>query len=391
MKRRHALALSLALAFSANIAHAGAAITSAKPGERPAPGTDEAELWFAMDEAELQLRQAPQLVRDPALNAYVRDVTCKVSGEFCKDLRIYIVEMPYFNASMAPNGILIVWTGALLRMQNEAELALVLGHEFGHYRERHSLQQWRRIKKSSALLSTFGILTAGAGVGLAGQLAGIAGGASMMKFSRDKEREADRIGFGKLVEQGYDPHVGERLWDGMLREENARDYGKPMPVFASHPQTAERRDDLKAAADAVASPGKELGEDRYRAAVHPFLKQWLEGELTRRMYATSIQVIGDLRKTAAPADRGLYTFFLGEAHRRRNKNDDRAQAATFYAQSVGEPGAPAEAWREHGMALRESGQKVAAASALHHYLDASPDAPDRAFVLSYLAELEAKP
>ncbi|HMB56934.1 MAG TPA: M48 family metalloprotease [Arenimonas sp.] len=382
------LALLLASIGSAT---AASAITSAQPGMRPAAGSDEAELWFAMDEAEIELRKSPQLVRDPALNDYVRGVACKVSGDYCKDLRIYIIEMPWFNASMAPNGILIVWTGALLRMQNEAQLALVLGHEFGHYRERHSLQQWRKIKNTSAFLSTFGVITAGAGVGVVGSLADIAGGLGMMKFGRDKEREADQIGFAKLVEQGYDPTAGTVLWDAMLREENARDYGKPIPVFASHPKTEERRDDLRAAAAAIANPGKELGTARYRTAMHPFLKQWLEGELTRRMYSTSIEVIGELRQNSEPGDRGLYTFFLGEAHRRRNKGDDRKQADALYAEAITQPGAPAEAWRENGMALRAAGNKSAAVDALKHYLAAAPAADDRAFVLSYVSDMEATP
>ena len=69
---------------------------------------------------------------------------------------------------MAPNGVMMVWTGSLLRMRNEAQLALVLGHEFGHYRERHTLQQWRKLKRTRAFLGTFGVLASGAGVGMAG-------------------------------------------------------------------------------------------------------------------------------------------------------------------------------------------------------------------------------
>jgi predicted Zn-dependent protease len=66
-------------------------------------------------------------VRDPALNAYVRSVLCKVTDDYCRDVRVYIVDVPYFNASMAPNGAMMVWTGTLLRVRNEAQLALVLG------------------------------------------------------------------------------------------------------------------------------------------------------------------------------------------------------------------------------------------------------------------------
>ncbi|MGH8049856.1 MAG: M48 family metalloprotease [Arenimonas sp.] len=384
----HALFLALAFVLSSNSANAQAIYEDAKPGDRPASNTDEAELWYIIDRQEEYLRNSPFLVRDPALNEYVRNVACKVASDYCKDLRIYILDVPFFNASMAPNGVMIIWTGALLRMQNESDLALIMGHEFGHYKKRHSIQQWRKLKKSSAFLGTFGILTAGAGVGMAGMIANIAGGATMAKFSRDKEREADRIGMGIIGDQHYDPESSVRLWEAMLREENARDYGKPFPVFASHPQTKERVEDVRAAATAITNPGKELGRDAYRKVTRPFLQQWLQNELTRRMYNTSVQVIGDLRKTADPSDAGMYTFYLGEAYRQRNKNDDRAQATKLYAQAVTEAGSPAQAWRENGLALRDSKHYLDAIKNLQEYLTRDPGAPDRGFIESYLKQME---
>jgi predicted Zn-dependent protease len=381
-----ALALGTALPLTASPSDR---IVSTRPDERPVAGTDEAELWYAMERIERELQVSPLRVRDPALNDYVHSVACKVTGDYCRDLRIYLVDVPWFNASMAPNGAMIVWTGSLLRIHDEAQLALVLGHEFGHYRERHTLQQWRKLKRSSAFLGAFGVLASGAGAGVAGMVANLAGLASMMKFSRDKEREADRIGFAQLVAQGYEPRAGVALWEGMLREEEARDYGKPIPVFSTHPQTRERREDLAAAADAVVDPPHELGMDRYRAATRPFLRHWLEEELTRRMFASSIQVISDLRAAAAPEDAGLYTFYLGEAHRRRGKEPDKAEAAKLYAQAVSQAGAPPEAWREHGLALRAAGNRTAAAAALRHYLELSPQAEDAAFVTGYLTDLES--
>jgi predicted Zn-dependent protease len=385
------LAVALALPLAA---HAAEPLVAVEPGQRPPAGTDEAELWYIMERAERDLRESPYLVRDPALNAYLQQVTCKVTAEYCKDLRLYVLDVPYFNASMAPNGTMVLWTGSLLRTQNEAELALVIGHEFGHYRERHTLQQWRKVKKGSAFLSVFGIVTAGVGAGLAGMAADLIGTAALSKFSRDKEREADRIGFDILHRQGYDTGAGVTLWEGMLREEEARDYGKPLPVFASHPKTRERLEDLRAAAATVTATGAPAGHlhrDEYRAVVKPFLRHWLDNELSRRMFNSSIQVISDLRKTSAGEDLGLYTFYLGEAYRRRNKPGDLAQAATLYAAATTEPGAPADAWREHGMALRSAGNRAEAALALRRYLTDLPGASDRAFIESYLSELEGTP
>ncbi|WP_297831558.1 M48 family metallopeptidase, partial [Thermomonas sp.] len=145
--RQILLAASVALAFSTS-AFAAPRQTAPAPStgtSQPASG-DEAELWYAMERAETELKRSPLLVRDPALNAYVRGVACKVAGDQCDNIRVYIVDVPQFNASMAPNGMLVLWTGALLRMRDEAELAFVLGHETGHFTARHSLQQWRKMK-----------------------------------------------------------------------------------------------------------------------------------------------------------------------------------------------------------------------------------------------------
>jgi hypothetical protein len=185
-------------------------VDAALPGQRPPPGSDEDELWYAMERAERELQQHPLLVRDPALNAYVRDVACRVAADHCPDLRIYIVQQPWFNATMAPNGMMVVWTGALLRFQDEAELALVLGHEFAHFRQRHSLQQWRNAKNTSAVVGSISLLAFGGGAGAAGYLANFLGLAGLSQFSRDAERESDRLGFAAATGQGYDPAAGAR-------------------------------------------------------------------------------------------------------------------------------------------------------------------------------------
>ncbi len=382
--------LLMACLAAAPAAWANGPVDTAVPGQRPAPGSDEDELWYAMERAERELQQHPLLVRDPALNDYVRGVACRVAADYCPDMRVYIVEQPWFNASMAPNGMMVVWTGALLRFQDEAELALVLGHEFAHFRQRHSLQQWRKAKNTSAVMGSIGLLAFGGGAGGAGYLANFLGLAQMSQFSRDAERESDRLGFAAATGQGYEAAAGARLWKRMKDEEDARRYGKPVPVFASHPRTAERLADVEAAARAHGGGGN-TGREDYRAAVRPFLAQWLEDELSRRMYDTSVRVIGDLRALAGPDLQATYTFFLAEAFRRRGKDGDAARAETLYEQAIALPDPPAAAFREQGMALRARGDRAGAAASFQRYLAMAPDAGDIAFVQRYLAELEASP
>ena len=385
-----AFAALLAGCLAAAATWADAPVGAALPGQRPPPGSDEDELWYAMERAERELQQHPKRQLDPALNAYVQRVACRVAGDHCGDLRVYLVEQPWFNASMAPNGMMVVWTGALLRFQDEAELALVLGHEVAHYRQRHSLQQWRKAKNTSAVAGSISLLAFGGGAGAAGYLAQVLGAASLSQFSRDAEREADALGFAAAAAQGYAPAAGARLWQRMKAEEEARRNGKPIPVFASHPRTAERLADVQAAALAHGVGGAS-GREAYLAAVRPFLAQWLEAELSRRMYDSSVRVIGDLRALADPGTQATYAFYLAEAFRRRGRDGDAIRAQALYEEAVTLPDPPAAAFREHGMALRAQGDRAGASAAFERYLADAPAADDAAFVRQYLAELEANP
>ena len=380
------LAIALAAALLAGCA-SSAPLREQAPGTAPVAGSDESELWYAMERAETELKRSPLLVRDPALNGYIRGVACKVAARHCSDLRVYVMDVPQFNASMAPNGMMLFWTGALLRIRDEAELAFVLGHETGHFTAQHSLKQWRRMKDASAWLSAFQVVAYGAGAGSVAQLGMLAGTAALFKYSRDMEREADALGFNGVVAHGWAPSAGADLWARMWREEQTRRYDRPLPVFSTHPASQERLNDLKAEAAAIPNAPTDRGRDRYRAAVRPLLPKLLDAELGNRRYAGSILVIGELLADSPSEDKGLLTFYLGEAYRRRGLGDDKARAASYYAQAVALPGAPSAAWREHGFVLRTAGNAAGARDALQRYLQQTPNAEDRAFVQRELEKL----
>ena len=153
---------------------------------RPDAATEEGGLWALMDRQESRLRRSPFLVRDAALQRYLGDVICKVGGEHCRDTRLYVVRTPQFNATMAPNGMVQVWTGLLLRVENEAQLATVLGHELGHYLRHHALarlHEGRGTSMLASLMTPFGV------TGMVAQYATIAG---YLSYTRAHEREYDR-------------------------------------------------------------------------------------------------------------------------------------------------------------------------------------------------------
>ena len=99
--------------------------------ERPDPAGEEGGLWALMDREEVRLRRSPLRLRDDALLAWLGETACRMAGAHCPDVRVYVMRTPYFNASMAPNGMMQVWSGLLLRMDNEAQMAAIVAHELG--------------------------------------------------------------------------------------------------------------------------------------------------------------------------------------------------------------------------------------------------------------------
>ena len=365
----------------------GDALSDLQPGERPAIETDEAGLWRLMDDVETELKTSGRVVQDPSLNAYVRGVLCRVAPAHCADIRLYIVRTPYFNASMAPNGMMQVWTGLLLRTQNEAQLGYVLGHEMGHYLRRHTLSRWRDARAKTDAATFVKVLTSAAGVDYAGSLTDLAVIASLSAYSRNQEREADRIGFELTVKAGYDPRVAPKLWETLIAEQEASDRPEPSIFVASHPATHERIATLKRMASEASEhwPRTQTGRQDYLSAVLPLRSRLLREELRKREFETS-QVVLDrlLQEGMRP---GEIHFFQGELHRLRDEKEDPQQALAAYDRALAYDGAPAETYKSRGMVYMRTGQNVKARRAFREYLMARPGAPDRLMIESYMGRL----
>lgn len=356
-----------------------------KPGERPQPGSDEAGLWMQFDRIEEQLRASGRVVDTPALNAYLRGIVCRLAPGHCAHIRIYVVQTPHFNATMAPNGKMEVWTGLLLRASNEAQLAYVLGHELGHYLKRHSVQRMLDVKNKGNALAFFSLLAAGAGVGFVGDLAQLAALYSVYAYSRDQEREADQVGFELMAAAGYAPGEAARIWQGLEEERAKEDEDSPSLFFSTHPTTEERIETLKKRAQEIGVDGGSTEAARYAEHLRPYRAGWLREDLRLRRFGASEVLLDRLGRDGPSAE---LRYFQGELYRQRRQpgDDDRAIAAYRAALALG--GAPPEAWRGLGLALWAKQDMAGARAAFRDYLAARPDADDRAMVESYIARLQ---
>ena len=115
------LTLTCALWFTCNLVVAAERDLKPKipPGYEPVDPLTEKGLWMELEEYETAIQRSALLVRDGPINEYVKSAACRVAGDYCGDLRIYIIRNPGFNASMTANGVMQVWTGLLIRVSSE--------------------------------------------------------------------------------------------------------------------------------------------------------------------------------------------------------------------------------------------------------------------------------
>ena len=356
-------------------------VANVQPGHRSqSKDLDEAGLWFAMDRAEKTVAAAPERITDKALQDYLNALSCNLAADLCSDIRIYLIRQPYLNAFMAPNGMMVIFTGTLARAENEAQLAFVMAHEIGHYRGRHSLENWRHMKNVSNLMTGIGTVTAGTGVGV---VAALGAYANLASFSRDQEREADALGFQALQAAKLSLVAPGLLWSAAYEEEKVNPKGLLSGVFASHPATPERRDRLTKLAQNIA-PAQvgDAGAERFRTLIAPYRSTWLGDELARRNYAQSEVMLA--RLAAIPWDLGTVKNFQGELYRKRAHPGDLARAASAYQAALREPGVKPSTFRDLGTTLKRLGNNAAALDAFREYLKRAPNADDASMIRSYL-------
>jgi len=188
---------------------------------------------------------------DPFLQAYVEDLIQSLSSYSDledKRLDILVVENPTLNAFAVPGGIIGVHTGLFDHANTEDQFASVLAHELAHLSQRHyarriAMQKEKAIPNMAALLAS--ILIAATSGGQAGIAAISATQAvaldSQLRFSRQMEQEADRIGMETLVRSGKNPAAMPAMFGQMLRA--SRFQRRPPEFLLTHPLTESRVSD----------------------------------------------------------------------------------------------------------------------------------------------------
>ena len=262
----HAETLSMSLSDAASRARTddtSDAATASAPGALPALGDAAAQDLSPMQERKLgdqimrSLLSDPDVVDDPLVLEYVSQVwgrlldAAKRLGEIGPDLeashawRPFLVKDPTVNAFALPGGYIGIHFGLLAMTSTPDELASVMAHELSHVTQRHIARMMSRQSRQSmvSLASLIlGILAASRAPAAAEAMiyGGQAGAIQdQLNFSRDMEREADRVGFGVLKEAGFQPEGMALMFEHLQQASRLNDDGS-WPFLRTHPLTTQR-------------------------------------------------------------------------------------------------------------------------------------------------------
>jgi Zn-dependent protease with chaperone function len=193
-------------------------------------------------QAAMEVEKTAKMINDPVVTEYVNRVGQNLvrNSDAKVPFTIKVIDSDEINAFALPGGFFYVNSGLILRADEEAELAGVMGHEIAHVAARHGTKT--ATKGEIMQMATIPIMIL-APYGMAGY--GIYEGLNLaipmsyLKFTRDSEKEADFLGLQYMYKSGYDPNAFVSFFEKIEAEER-RHPGSIPKIFSTHPPTPDR-------------------------------------------------------------------------------------------------------------------------------------------------------
>jgi predicted Zn-dependent protease len=230
------------LPFVIVVISVAACATNPATGKRQINLMSEAQEISAGQEADAQVKKEMGVYNDPNLQAYVSGIGMRlamVSERPTLPWHYTVVDSPVVNAFALPGGYIYITRGILPFLNDEAQLAGVLGHETGHVTARHAAQQYTRSVGGTVGLVALGIFVPGARP--FGQLAEQGLGVLFLKFSREFELQADQLGARYAARGNWDPAGVPDMLATLGRLDEASGMTKGIPNWLeTHPEPLAR-------------------------------------------------------------------------------------------------------------------------------------------------------
>ena len=163
-----------------------------------------------------------KLLRDQEVQGYVTALGQRLIPAYQREMaaddprripfQFYVVQDDAVNAFATPNGIVVVNSGLMEMLENEAQLAAVVGHEIAHSTHEHTWRQQQFHKKKRIGIAIAGALASASGIQSLADIASMVNGAIVNGHQRALENQSDRIGLQYMVAAGYDPRQAPAVW-----------------------------------------------------------------------------------------------------------------------------------------------------------------------------------
>lgn len=335
--------------------------------------------------------------QDAQLNEYVSGIGHTLSNNSHRPDMPYnyqVVNANYINAYAFPGGTIACTRAIMLEIDNEAELAGLLGHEIGHVNARHTSSRMSSQMMVGAVAGIGGAVV-GATLGgewgaLAGGLGGIGAGVLLAKYSRDDEREADALGMEYMTRAQYNPDGMVGLMD-MLNEQHDREPSALEVMFSTHPMSSERLQTARKRAytEYMGASEYSLYRERYMdntaslRKLAPAIKELQDAEklLGQKKYEAAEEKCAAALQLAPDDYAGLLTMTKCQIAK---ENYEKAQPYAQHAKDV-YPG-EAQALQLNGLLLLHSEQYASAYENFDAYEQSMPGNPYTAFYKGYTSE-----
>lgn len=287
------------------------------------PVTGKSELAFysmsEQEEVSLGKKAFPEAIQrmqgeydDQHLKEYITSVgmrLAKVSHRPDLPYAFKVVNDSSPNAFAMPGGNIAITRGLLVALENEAQLAAVLGHELGHVTARHSVQNLQRGILLNVGLQVLAISSSGTSYSGAARQAGqVAGSILDSSYSREQEREADRLGIDYMVKGQYSPKGAVELQEFLAQKSGEGESQWLQGLFRTHPFSKERMRDNQYYIDS-----------KYRWAMN------------NEAYVSGA---GDFQRAMAPLRKTSEAYTDYDKAREKERAKDPAGAITLYEQAV---------------------------------------------------------
>lgn len=328
--------------------------------------------------------------QDKALNQYLDSVGKNIAQTSHRPHMPYnfqVVNATYVNAYAFPGGSIAATRGILLEMDNEAELAALIGHEVAHVNARHTAERATRSQIAGVIATAATVITSQSDYSeyteIVNSLGGMGAGALLSRYSRDNEREADSLGLQYMVQSGQNPQG----MVGLMEMLNGTKHSEPNIIermFSSHPMSSER---YKTAVEQVskqygAEKNRPLNKERYMDHTAGLRKikasikgiQAAENEMNKGNFSAAESLFNTALRQAPDDYCGLVMSAKCQLSQDKLEHANRLleQAQSIY---------PKEAQAVHlsGVTQLKLGQNESAFNQFHRYEKQMPGNPNSVF------------